>query len=170
MPADPFVILYVEDDDLMRELMRELLATATRRIVAAADGAGARAALREQRVDEMILALVYLGLRAFRLVGSGTLKIEARKAAPLPPDPRLRGRQLGAPTEAQDTLIVLVGGAPPESSLPGVEISAEMQTLPRQNESEAAFTAAKALLAALLAAFALAMESIAERLFHPKAA
>ena len=52
----------------------------------------------------------------------------------------MRGRQLGAPTEAQDTLIVLVGGAPPESSLPGVEISAEMQTLPRQNESEAAFT------------------------------
>lgn len=126
--------------------------TALGRVIGASaltlDTGDAASVLIEQRVDEMILALLYLGLRAFRLVGSGTLKIEARKAAPLPPDPRLRGRQLGAPTEAQDTLIVLVGGAPPESSLPGVEISAEMQTLPRQNESEAAFTAAKALLAA----------------------
>lgn len=54
MAADPFVILYVEDDDLMRELMREMLATHTRRIVAAADGAGARAALREQQIDVLI--------------------------------------------------------------------------------------------------------------------
>ncbi len=107
----------------------------------------AASVLIEQRVDEMILALIYLGLRAFRLVGSGTLKIEARKAIPLPVDSRVRGRHLGAPSEAQDTLIVIVGGAPPESSLPGVEISAELQTLPRQNEAAPAFTAAKALLA-----------------------
>ena len=49
-------------------------------------------------------------------------------------------------TEAQDTLIVIVGGAPPDSSLPGVEISAELQTIPRPNEEGAAFAAAKTLL------------------------
>lgn len=54
MAADPFVILYVEDDDLMRELTRELLATEQRRIVAVADGARARAALREQAIDLLI--------------------------------------------------------------------------------------------------------------------
>ncbi len=51
MTADPFVILYVEDNDLVRESFAELLATAGRRIVCVADGAGARAALREQNVN-----------------------------------------------------------------------------------------------------------------------
>jgi DNA-binding NtrC family response regulator len=54
MAAAPFVILYVEDDDLTRELFRELLATDQRRIVAVADGARARAALREHDVDLLI--------------------------------------------------------------------------------------------------------------------
>ena len=51
MSADPFVILYVEDNAGTRELFAELLAAAERRIVSVADGAGARAALREQDVD-----------------------------------------------------------------------------------------------------------------------
>lgn len=51
MTADPFVILYVEDNDSIRESFAECLATAERRIVPVADGAGARAALREQDVD-----------------------------------------------------------------------------------------------------------------------
>src|SRR6187551_649299 len=51
MTPDPFVILYVEDNDLVRESFAELLATAGRRIVCVADGAGARAALREQNVN-----------------------------------------------------------------------------------------------------------------------
>lgn len=51
MTASPFVILYVEDNDYIRESIAELLATAERRIVCVADGAGARAALREQHVD-----------------------------------------------------------------------------------------------------------------------
>ncbi|TWO70667.1 response regulator [Caenimonas sedimenti] len=51
MTANPFVILYVEDNDMIRESFAELLATADRRIVGVADGAGARAALREQHVD-----------------------------------------------------------------------------------------------------------------------
>jgi DNA-binding NtrC family response regulator len=51
MTANPFVILYVEDDDLVRESFAELLTTAERRIVAVGDGAGAREALREQNVD-----------------------------------------------------------------------------------------------------------------------
>jgi len=51
MTANPFVILYVEDNDYIREAFAELLATAERRIVCVADGAGARAALREQKVN-----------------------------------------------------------------------------------------------------------------------
>ena len=51
MKAKPFVILYVEDNDAIRESFAEVLATAGRRIVCVADGAGARAALREQDVD-----------------------------------------------------------------------------------------------------------------------
>ena len=51
MTANPFVILYVEDNDLVRESFAELLATAERRVVCVADGAGAREALREQNVN-----------------------------------------------------------------------------------------------------------------------
>lgn len=51
MTANPFVILYVEDNDLVRESFAELLATGDRRVVCVADGAGAREALREQNVD-----------------------------------------------------------------------------------------------------------------------
>ena len=50
----PFVILYVEDNDLVREAYGELLATADRQVVCVADGAGARAALREQHVDLLL--------------------------------------------------------------------------------------------------------------------
>jgi DNA-binding response OmpR family regulator len=49
--ANPFVILYVEDNDLVRESFAELLTTADRRVVCVADSAGAREALREQKVD-----------------------------------------------------------------------------------------------------------------------
>ena len=51
MTANPFVILYVEDNDLVRVSFAELLATADRRVVCVADGAGAREALREQNVN-----------------------------------------------------------------------------------------------------------------------
>ena len=51
MTANPFVILYVEDSDLVREVVAEVLATAERRLVCVADGAGAREALREQNVN-----------------------------------------------------------------------------------------------------------------------
>ncbi|RYG11813.1 MAG: response regulator [Burkholderiales bacterium] len=51
MTANPFVILYVEDNDLVRESFAELLATAGRQVVCVADGAGAREALREQNVN-----------------------------------------------------------------------------------------------------------------------
>ena len=51
MTANPFVILYVEDNAAIRESFAEVLAAAGRRIVCVADGAGARAALREQKVD-----------------------------------------------------------------------------------------------------------------------
>lgn len=51
MSAAPFVILYVEDNDFIRESFAELLATDQRRIVGVADGAAARQVLREQHVD-----------------------------------------------------------------------------------------------------------------------
>jgi two-component system cell cycle response regulator CpdR len=52
--ASPFVILYVEDNDLVRESFAELLATSERRLVCVADGAGARAALQEHTVDLLL--------------------------------------------------------------------------------------------------------------------
>ncbi len=51
MTANPFIILYVEDNDFIRESFAELLANAERRIVCVADGAGARKALREEHVQ-----------------------------------------------------------------------------------------------------------------------
>ena len=51
MTANPFVILYVEDNHLIRESFAEMLATTERRIVCVADGAGARKALREHNVN-----------------------------------------------------------------------------------------------------------------------
>ena len=54
MTVNPFVILYVEDNDLVRESFAELMATAERRVVCVADCAGARKALREQHVDLLI--------------------------------------------------------------------------------------------------------------------
>ena len=54
MTPNPFVILYVEDNAAIRESFAELLATAERRIVCVADGAGAREALREQNVNLLI--------------------------------------------------------------------------------------------------------------------
>ncbi|GAB2843526.1 hypothetical protein GCM10027277_08820 [Pseudoduganella ginsengisoli] len=51
MNANPFVILYVEDNDFIRESFAELLATPERRIVPVADAAGARDALRAQHVN-----------------------------------------------------------------------------------------------------------------------
>jgi DNA-binding NtrC family response regulator len=50
MSVDPFVILYVEDNELVRETFADLLATTGRRVVGVADGAGAREALRELKV------------------------------------------------------------------------------------------------------------------------
>ena len=54
MTANPFVILYVEDNAFIRESFAELLATSERRLVSVADGAGARAALREQTVNLLL--------------------------------------------------------------------------------------------------------------------
>ena len=51
MTANPFVILCVEDSEYLRLSFAELLASAERRIVCVADGAGAREALREQDVN-----------------------------------------------------------------------------------------------------------------------
>lgn len=51
MAANPFVILYVEDNDLVRESVAELLAFSGHEVVCVADGAGAREALRKQAVN-----------------------------------------------------------------------------------------------------------------------
>ena len=57
MTANPFVILYVEDDELVRESFAEALATAGRQILAVADVAGAREALRENNVNLLMTDL-----------------------------------------------------------------------------------------------------------------
>jgi DNA-binding NtrC family response regulator len=57
MTANPFVILYVEDDELVRETFAEVLVTAERRVVAVGDAASARAALRENDVNLLITDL-----------------------------------------------------------------------------------------------------------------
>lgn len=54
MTANPFVILYVEDDHFVRDSVAELLATAERQLVCVADGAGAREALRAQNVNLLL--------------------------------------------------------------------------------------------------------------------
>ena len=54
MTANLFLILYVEDNDLVRESFAELIATDDRSVVCVADGAGAREALREQNVGLLI--------------------------------------------------------------------------------------------------------------------
>ncbi len=50
MTAKPFVILYVEDNDFVRESVADLLTTAERQVVGVASGAAAREALRAQEV------------------------------------------------------------------------------------------------------------------------
>ena len=57
MTANPFVILYVEDDELVREMFAEGLATAERRIVTVGDAASARGALRENNVNLLVTDL-----------------------------------------------------------------------------------------------------------------
>ncbi|MCG2594244.1 response regulator [Ramlibacter sp. XY19] len=54
MTANPFVILYVEDNEYIRESFAELLATPERLIVGVADGAAARAALQAQTVNLLL--------------------------------------------------------------------------------------------------------------------
>jgi PAS domain S-box-containing protein len=105
--------------------------------------------LLDYRVDELALALTHLALRAFRFAGSGGLRLAARRIAPLPPDPRLRSRIPIAPQETQDTLITLMGTAPPDSALHGENISSELLAVPRRDESDLAFAAVKAILAAV---------------------
>ena len=54
MTTDSFVILYVEDNDFVRQTFAELLAFLEYRIVCVRDGAGAREALREQTFNLLI--------------------------------------------------------------------------------------------------------------------
>ena len=54
MTAKPFVILYVEDNELVRDTFAELLAMADRHVVCVADGAGAREVMREQNVSLLL--------------------------------------------------------------------------------------------------------------------
>ena len=117
--------------------------------VIAVEASDAATMLLDHRVDELALALTHLALRAFRFAGSGGLRLGARRIAPLPPDPRLRSRIYVLPQETQDTLITLLGTAPPDSAVHGDSISPELQNVPRRDENDQAFAAAKAILAAV---------------------
>ena len=113
------------------------------------DTSDASSVLLDHRVDELALALTHLALRAFRFAGSGALRLSARRIAPLPPDPRLRNRITVAPLETLDTLITLTGNAPPDSAVLEDEISADLQIAPRRDDNDQAFTAVRAILAAV---------------------
>jgi PAS domain S-box-containing protein len=117
--------------------------------VIAVEASDAATMLLDHRVDELALALTHLALRAFRFAGSGGLRLGARRIAPLPPDPRLRSRIAVAPQETQDTLITLLGTAPPDSAVHGDSLSADFQTVPRRDENDQAFAAVKSILAAV---------------------
>jgi PAS domain S-box-containing protein len=133
----------------MLEHVRTTLAPVIGDSVITVNAGDAATVLLEQRVDEMSLVITYLALRAFRYAGSGTLQIEARRVALQPSDPRMRSRLVPHSADMQDTLIVICGGAHPESSLPGTDISTDiLQTVPRRADAEQAFNAAKSLLAA----------------------
>lgn len=54
MTATPLVVLYVEDNEYVRQSVAELLTTAERRVVGVADGASAREALHEHEVNLLI--------------------------------------------------------------------------------------------------------------------
>ncbi len=113
------------------------------------DAGDAGSILLDHRIDELALALTHLALRAFRFAGSGGLRLAARRIAPLPPDPRLRARIALSPPETHDTLITLMGTAPPDSAIHGDNISAELLAVPRRDESDQAFAAVKTILAAV---------------------
>lgn len=131
------------------EHVRTTLAPVIGDSVITVDMGDAGTALLEQRVDEMTLVITYLALRAFRFAGSGTLQIEARRVALQSADPRMRSRLVPHSADMQDTLIVIAGGAHPESSLPGTDISSDiLQTIPRRADADQAFAAARSLLAA----------------------
>jgi len=105
-------------------------------------------AMIENRSDELNIALTHLALRAFRMAGSGTLQIEARRVSPPPPTAKTRPR-LGTPTlDRMDTLLIITAGAPPDSSLHGAGISTDMlQTVPRRSENDQSLMAARTVLA-----------------------
>lgn len=103
--------------------------------------------LIEQRVDEITLAVTYLGLRAFRLAGSGELRLDARKVPRAPSPTRLHARHT---PEQEDILIEILGTAAPEHDLPSIDISSDMlKTIPRRADADIAFAAVKELLDAV---------------------
>ena len=109
------------------------------------DASDASTVLLDHRVDELALALTHLALRAFRFAGSGALLLGARRIAPLPPDPRLRGR-ITVPSETLDTLITLTGKAPLDSGVLEEALTADLQVVPRRDDDQA-FNAVRAILA-----------------------
>jgi hypothetical protein len=62
---------------------------------------------------------------------------------------RLRSRIAVVPQETQDTLITLLGTAPPDSAVHGDSFLSDFQTVPRRDENDQAFAAVKAILAAV---------------------
>jgi len=102
----------------------------------------------ENRSDELTIVLTHLALRAFRMAGSGTLQIEARRVAPPPPPPRSRPRITASAPDRMDTLVVITAGAPPESSLHSAGLSPDvLQAVPHRSEDEPSLIAARTVLA-----------------------
>jgi PAS domain S-box-containing protein len=100
--------------------------------------------LIEDHVDELGTALIYLGLRAFRFSGSGSLRITAVRSAGAD---SVRGWSR-SPRPAEDMVTIeIMGSAPPEISETPTDISSDMlRTIPRPAETDLAYQAACTLV------------------------
>jgi PAS domain S-box-containing protein len=99
------------------------------------------------RIDELGCALAYLGLRAFRFAGSGSLRLVAARS---------QGAASGIPRAAfggaggtEYITIEITGSAPPDLADTPLEISSDMlRAIPRPAEADLAYQAAASLILA----------------------
>lgn len=132
----------------VRATLASALGVADRSLVIEAGDAAT--AIIPERIEEFCAALVYLALRAFRFAGSGSLRVTARRAEPLPEQQRARPRLSRPPAEHTHVVIDILGAAPSDMADASVEISSDMlRTIPRPDEADLAYQAAQTLIASI---------------------
>jgi PAS domain S-box-containing protein len=104
------------------------------------NGSDVGGVMLQQGLDELTIALTYLGLRAYRLGGSGMLRIDASHRRSTSYDRRA----------SREIRIEVVGEPPADNGLATAEAgSGLLATIPRHAEMLAAFDAVLTLLAAI---------------------